>query len=62
MTIRTNTLMGTGLAVLLLATPATQETIPEPSLLPQPLSTDSVNTGQPTHAPPLMAESNLLEG
>ena len=40
----------------------TPDTIPEPALLPQPLSADSVNTGQPPHAPPLMAESNLVEG
>ena len=46
----------------ILLPPVTPDTIPEPELLPQPLSTDSVNTGQPPHASPLMAESNLVEG
>jgi hypothetical protein len=42
--------------------PVTPDTIPEPAPLPQPLSANSVSTGQPPHAPPLIAESNLVEG
>ena len=50
-----------GVDEILLPPPVTPDTIPEPALLPQPLSADSVNTAPPAHGSPLMAESNLLE-